>query len=71
MIIAINAFLPAFERMRVPRLVSTTFPMGRPLGAPGDGEKKMRIVSMALDLIDRATINGSFVEFKEPYFPES
>jgi hypothetical protein len=70
-IIAIKSFQPAFERMRVPRLVSTPFPMGRPLGFPGDGEQKKRIISTALDLIDRATTGGSFRDFAEPYFPGS
>ena len=41
------------ELMGVARALVTDHPMGRPLGAPGDGERQMEVVRAALELLPR------------------
>lgn len=55
--------------MSVPRLVSTRHPMGRPLGAPGDSERQMAVLTAALDLLESADSNGAFVELTHTFRP--
>ncbi len=51
--------------MGLSRSVITQHPMGRPLGAPGDGARQRSVVESALDLLSRN--EQSIVEFTEPY----
>jgi hypothetical protein len=51
--------------MGLSRSVITQHPMGRPLGAPGDGARQRAVVELALDLLSRT--EQSIVEFTEPY----
>jgi len=51
--------------MGLSRSVITQHPMGRPLGAPGDGERQRAVVERALELLSRT--EQSIVEFAEPY----
>lgn len=53
------------ELMGLSRSVITQHPMGRPLGAPGDGARQRAVLEMALDVLGRA--EPSIVEFPEPY----
>ncbi len=39
------------ELMSLPRSVITPHPMGRPLGAPGDGERQLEVVRAAVELL--------------------
>ena len=55
------------ELMGVARALVTRHPMGRPLGAPGDGERQSAVVRAALDLLERP--EQSIVEFPEPWRP--
>ncbi|MDJ0771307.1 MAG: hypothetical protein QNJ12_21135 [Ilumatobacter sp.] len=55
------------ELMGVARAVITKHPMGRPLGAPGDGERQRHVVRAALDLLERT--ERSIVELPEPWRP--
>lgn len=48
------------ELMSLPRSVITPHPMGRPLGAPGDGERQLHVVRTALELL--AEVQPSVVE---------
>ncbi len=57
--------LPAL--MGVARALITKHPMGRPLGAPGDGERQMAVVRAALDLLPQS--EQTIVEFAEPWRP--
>lgn len=41
------------EALKPPRFLWTTFPLGRPLGAPGDAPFQRRVVLAALDLLNR------------------
>jgi hypothetical protein len=53
------------ELMGLSRSVITQHPMGRPLGAPGDGERQRAVIKMALGLL--ANPDPTIVEFPEPY----
>jgi len=55
--------------MGLPRTVVTRNPMGRPLGAPGDGERQREVVMAALALLEDAVAGGSIVELESPYRP--
>ncbi|MFO1081821.1 MAG: hypothetical protein U1E23_14470 [Reyranellaceae bacterium] len=43
------------EALRPPRFLWTSFPLGRPLGVPGDATFQRRVVVAALDLLRRAS----------------
>lgn len=66
-VIAVKAFLPRLEPMKIPRLVLTSHPMGRPLGAPGDRERQREVLVTALKLLETATQGNTVVELPEPY----
>ncbi len=66
-VIAVKAFLPRLEPMKIPRLVITHHPMGRPLGAPGDRERQRSVIVAALRLLETATQGGTILELNEPY----
>lgn len=53
--------------MGVARALVTRHPMGRPLGAPGDGERQRAVVEAALALLERH--EQTIVEFPEPWRP--
>lgn len=53
------------ELMGLSRSVITQHPIGRPLGAPGDGERQRAVINMALGLL--ANSDPTIVEFPEPY----
>ncbi len=69
----VAVYVQAFEKvardMRLPRVLLTAHPLGRPLGAPGDRERQRAVLSAALDLLAGATANGAVREFGEPYRP--
>ncbi|HRJ41886.1 MAG: hypothetical protein KJZ86_24655 [Caldilineaceae bacterium] len=50
-IIATDAFRERLEAMKVPRLLSTPFWMGRPLGRAGDSATQRRTLLSALELL--------------------
>ena len=66
-IIAVKAFQPRLEAMKVPRLVLTHHLMGRPLGAPGDDERQHAVLVAALRLLETATQGGTVIELPDPY----
>lgn len=41
------------EALRPPRFLWTTFPLGRPMGTPGDASFQRRVILAALDLLNR------------------
>ena len=53
--------------MSLPRSVITRHPMGRPLGAPGDGERQRQVVETALRLL--AGDEPSIIEMDHSYRP--
>lgn len=50
-IIAVEAFRDRLEAMKVPRLLSTPFWMGRPLGRAGDSKTQRATLLAALELL--------------------
>lgn len=51
--------------MGVARALVTQHPMGRPLGAPGDGERQAEVVRAALALLE--STEQSIVEFAQAW----
>jgi len=43
------------ESFRPPRFLWVSFPLGRPLGVPGDAAFQHRVIARALDLLNRST----------------
>ena len=68
-IIASAVFKARLLPMSLPRLVLTPFPMGRPLGAPGDVETQHQTLLAALRLFDSAVGNGAVAWLDLPYRP--
>jgi hypothetical protein len=68
-IIAVKAFRPRMEPMQLPRVLFTPYPMGRPVGAPGDVDSQRVAVEMALDLLSQARGGGTMTEFEGQYRP--
>ena len=50
-IIAVDSFRERLEAMKVPRLLTTPFWMGRPLGRAGDTETQRRTLRAALEML--------------------
>lgn len=69
-IISTLAFKPRLIAMNVPRLVLTPFPMGRPIGAPGDADGQRRTLLAALELMETAPSAPALVELSHPYRPQ-
>jgi len=65
--VCVKAFGHIPELMGLSRSLITQHPMGRPLGAPGDGERQRAVVEAALALLDSP--DQVIVEFAEPYRP--
>ena len=58
------------ERSRPPRMLHCDFPLGRPLGRPGDPEFQHRVLGMALGLLPRDDV-PVLVEFGESIIDEA
>lgn len=69
-IIASAVFGPRLLAMKLPRLVLTPFPMGRPVGAPGDVEGQRLTIHAALELLGSARAAGALVALEQPYRPQ-
>ncbi len=66
-IIAAQAFSFRMEKMMLPRMVMTPHPMGRPLGAPGDGTRQRDCILAALALLENADQPGSIYDMLGSY----
>lgn len=66
-IIAVKAFSFRMEKMKLPRLVTTPHPMGRPLGAPGDITRQRAGILAALKLLEDAEQGGTVYEMPGTY----
>jgi hypothetical protein len=51
--VALASMLPVAEKMRAPRVLHGEFPLGRPLGRPGDPEFQHDVLARAFALLDR------------------
>ncbi len=63
--IYVRSFGHVPELMGVARALITQHLMGRPLGAPGDGERQLAVVRSALALLERD--GRSITEFPAPW----
>ena len=68
-IIAARAFRDSLAKMTLPRVVTTPYPMGRPLGAPGDHQTQRASILSALDLLESATQVGTILDLTGSYAP--
>ncbi len=50
--VVLAAMRPVAEKMRVPRALYCEFPLGRPLGIPGDAEFQHKVLRAAFGLLD-------------------
>lgn len=62
----IRAFRHLAEEMKLARVVVTSHPMGRPLGAPGDHSRHRQVTMAALGLFDSAA-QRTIVDLPEPF----
>jgi hypothetical protein len=53
--VALGSIRNQIERTAPPRGLFCDFPLGRPLGKPGDAEFQHRVLAHAFDLVERAT----------------
>jgi hypothetical protein len=53
--------------MQIPRLLLTPFLMGRPLGAPHDGERQMDVLRQGLRLLETAVLAPTVVHYPQPF----
>ncbi len=67
-VIAIEAFQETLNSMKIPRVLFTPFPMGRPLGFPGDKKQHRQVVKAALDLLKEAEEVMTTQTLSERYF---
>ena len=63
--ISIGAFAHVARQMSVARALVTPHPLGRPVGAPGDGERQLDVVTAAVSLLEVAT--PTIREYPLPY----
>lgn len=70
-VIGSGIFRDWLAAMNLPRTVITHFPLGRPLGAPGDHETQQEVILTALNLLENATAGGSIVEISSRFQPRN
>jgi hypothetical protein len=58
------------EKSRPPRMLHCNFPLGRPLGRPGDAEFQHRVLASAFDLLGRTDV-PVLVDFPETIVDEA
>jgi hypothetical protein len=68
-ILAVQAFQGRLAAMRVPRLLVSRYPMGRPVGAPGDAEGQRAAILAALELLQTAQQGGTIRTLPGAYRP--
>ncbi len=61
----VEAFRPTAEWQATPRAAITHFPMGRPLGAPGNSQLQNQVIKAALDLLSQTEPNNGQNIIKE------
>ena len=61
-VVGIKAFRPTMEVMSLPRVVVTSFLMGRTLGHPGERNQQRQVLLTALELLESAEQGGSLIE---------
>lgn len=67
-VIGSGIFHDRLAAMKLPRTVITHFPMGRPLGAPGDFETQREVILSALDLLENTNEGGIIRKIPARYY---
>jgi len=62
-VIGSGMFEERLRAMKLPRTVITQYPLGRPLGMPGDIQTQRKIILTALQMLDTAEIPGEVLVF--------
>jgi len=57
-VIGSGIFHDRLATLNLPRTVITQFPVGRPLGAPGDSNTQREVILSALNLLENSTEGG-------------
>lgn len=63
-VVGVKAFRPTMEVISLPRVVVTSFLMGRTLGYPGERNQQRQVLLTALKLLESAEQGGSLVEIQ-------
>ena len=66
-VIAIASMAGRLAPMQVPRLLLTPFLMGRPLGAPHDGERQLDVLHAGLRLLETAVAAPTIIHYPDPF----
>ena len=66
-IIAVASLAGRLTPMQVPRLLLTPFLMGRPLGAPHDGERQLDVLRLGLELLETAVAAPTIVHYPHAF----
>ena len=66
-VIAVQSFKETMASMSLPRVLITPFPMGRPIGFPGNKNQQLRVIEAALKLLSEATSSKTISIFPESY----
>lgn len=66
-VIAVEAFKEKLVSMSLPRVLITPFPMGRPMGLPGNSSQHLRVIKEALNLLTEATKSKTVLTINEMY----
>ena len=66
-IIAIEAFEETLLSMSLPRMLLTPFPLGRPIGFPGNINQHIRVVQAALNMLTEAKSINTVNRINESY----
>ena len=63
----VRSFRHVADAMGVPRVVSPSHIMGRPMGAVGDSERHREVFDAALDLLESAETGGTIRDLDLPF----
>ena len=68
-IVATRTFRPRLEVMKLPRLLLTPYPMGRPFGQAGHAAGQRQTLLAAIALLSSAKEGNTILEAQHPYRP--
>lgn len=63
MTVMVEAFAHRAREAKIPRTLTTHFPMGRPLGAVGDRSRQRDVLEHAFGLLATATAPGAVEQY--------
>jgi hypothetical protein len=66
-IIAVRSFRSRLEQLRLPRVLLTPNPLGRPVGPPGEEQQQLAVLRAGLELLVNAKGSGTIEEYPGTY----